>query len=40
MIFIQFLISAIILYIIYKLLRSMLKSIKQRKEVDELFIKS
>ena len=40
MIFIQFLISVIILYTIYKLPQSMIRFIKQRKEVDELFIKS
>ena len=40
MFFIQLVISAIILFIIYKLLRFMIRSFKERKELDNLFMKS
>ena len=40
MIFIQLLVGAIILFIIYELIRSMIRFFKERKELDRLFIKS
>jgi len=40
MIFIQLLVGAIILFIIYKLIRSMIRFFMERKELDSLFIKS
>ena len=40
MLFIQLLFSAIILYAVYRFLKSTVKGIKERKEVDRLFEKS
>jgi len=38
--FIQLLIGAIILYTLYRFLKSTIKEIKERKELDRLFLKS
>ena len=37
MLFIQILFSAIILYAVYRILKSTVKGIKERKELDRLF---
>ncbi len=36
----QLLIGAIILYMVHKFLKNMIKSFKERKELDSLFLKS
>ncbi len=40
MVFIQLVISTIILFILYKLFSFMIKAFKERKELDKLFMKS